>query len=718
MALRVVLLCVWFAHVQALAAAEITISFMSQRTSSTPLEGTLVLLSANDQTQFREWPVGSGPLVIRENPGSTWRAELRADSWWMDAVELTFRDTAQAVALPIWPTATLVGSVTKSDSLSLPSELKVAVETRPFGRVQPILPRGTEFRCPVDREGGTWSCRLPAATFDLVVLASGYVPRYRWDVALAPGTTLDLGAVDLREGGSLVAWLQPQTERDAPKQPARAVLKRQVAEDPSPAAQRLRVPLADAVFDPRGFVQLAPLPAGKYMLEVSAPGFAIARVFPIEIFEGRESGIRRPIVLSPAIRLSLALDPPRDPSDQPWRVSVHRANDFGSGFEPVPAFDGTAPVSGKLSIPNQSPGRFLVRLSDAAANRMADEEFTVRSEGDAALDMRMSLLRVRGKVRQGVSPVAATLWFGGLQGATRVEMQSTAEGEFRGWLPRDGKWVVDLKAAGVTASTTVDVEEGCELVIEIPRTRISGSVSGAGGPAAGAEVLVADGSGAAVTTISDADGRFTFEGLRKGTYALRARSRMNGETSPPVTIDLPADDAERDDIRLVLAVAGDVAGRVTSGGRPVIGAQVFVFPDAGGEAGTAVTDPSGRFLAKLAQETKRAVFTVLPPSLTLRTFERPLGPEIVLEIEASGGTLELQLPSTPGQMALFQDGVPLPLPMVFAWTRAHGFPVNQGTAVRVPDVAPGLYRLCTPSGHCVDGEVLPGSTLHLDGRRE
>src|SRR6185295_2766649 len=80
-------------------------------------------------------------------------------------------------------------------------------------------------------------------------------------------------------GASLTAYLDRNLAAKLAK-PAHVRLLRPVAAVPSETSARLSVPVAEADFDRRGFVQLAPLPAGSFLLGVRRTDGAYGRARP------------------------------------------------------------------------------------------------------------------------------------------------------------------------------------------------------------------------------------------------------------------------------------------------------------------------------------------------------------------------------------------------------------------------------------------------------
>ncbi|HYO76834.1 MAG TPA: carboxypeptidase regulatory-like domain-containing protein [Thermoanaerobaculia bacterium] len=720
--LAVALLCVLPCTVAAQNAAvedlQVTFSLVPQGRGGTP-SGTLLLTPKGGAGGERRVAVGDRAVLTRLEPESAWRVELHSEEWWMEPVDVTASSAGTNVSLSVWPLTTFSGRLIGNGAAPLPSSVSVIVEAAPWRETENQIARGITFQCPVLRPAGTWSCRLPRARLDLAIVAAGFIPEYRWGVDLTARGSFDAGPVVLREGGSLVAWLVPDSRRTGEKK-ATATLRREVARDPSPAARQLAAPVAEAMVEANGFIQLAPVPEGRYVLEVKAPGSAIERIYPVQVFHRRESALRRPIQLSDPIALSVAVSPPLDPFGAPWTAVVRRAGDFAAGYDAQPMFRGAVPPTGELAIEDMSPGRFAVTVLDAAANAIAEEEFDVRSAGGARLAVTIDVVHVRGKVVHRDSPVAATLVFGGEHGVTSVAMRSDESGTFTGWLPRAGKWVVDVRnGEGLSTAVNAVVADGRELLIDIPSTSIRGRVMDAQGPVADAQVLATAPGGVFVKTISDDDGTFELSGLGTGSYSIGARSLKTGESSEFVSVELSEKDSAREGISLELRSRSTIGGTVLDNGAAVVGAQVHVFAFGVGSqtGGSAVTDVNGKFTVAVPSGASRALFVVQAPARALRAFDRTFDADLRFNVEARGGSIELVLPPEHVGWALFQDGVPLPAPVVLDWARGHGALVRPGVPVPIADVAVAHYRFCARladgTAPCAEGQVVPGGTLRL-----
>ncbi|HYO78903.1 MAG TPA: hypothetical protein VE010_20745, partial [Thermoanaerobaculia bacterium] len=267
-----------------------------------PSDGHLIVRELNDKEPRQSFPIGTGEIAISGTIGSLWRVELAARDWWMDPATVTIPASATTIVRPIYRAATLSGRLAGVASEKLPQSLKIVVEAPPWA--PRALANGVEFHCSV-APAGAWTCPVPATPLDVAIIASGYVPEYRWNVNAEPGSTVDAGTIRLREGGSATAWVSPVRDSQRGPEAVRALLRRVMPPASSPQTQRLAAPVAEAAVAANGFVQLAPVPPGRYMLVVSAEGFATCRICPSDIFEDRETTLRRPIELNRPVPVAI-----------------------------------------------------------------------------------------------------------------------------------------------------------------------------------------------------------------------------------------------------------------------------------------------------------------------------------------------------------------------------------------------------------------------------
>lgn len=714
MRLRVAALVVFAGVAALLAATQSTVTIrLDPHNGGAPPAKTLVF---TNEGRASSPPTRAAGQQYTADSGSEWQVHVDADGWWSPTRTIVFPASGVAEeTLPVWRTGIVSGKVTAGDpDIEVPKAITLTVESPPEPATPPEIARGTQFECPVGADGG-WSCRVPATTLDLVIRQKGITPHYRWGVAVAANESKDLGTFVLKHGASLSAWLDRATLKQL-KTSAHARLVRSVTPYGGQTSARLSAPVAEATFNSRGAVQLAPVPPGTYVLEVSADGFATSRVAPVEIFRGSESVFRKPIELHPPLTVSVTVEPPADADGKPWHIDWRRNNDFVTGAEPLPGFKDAVGNDGVVKIPQQEPGTFVATILSANGDRVADRSFVIHDELDADLRIKLESHTVHGKLRLGGEPLAATIWFGGKFGAQRIKATSDAEGVFKAGVPHRGEWMLDIESSEPALLTIAKVsigENDDALDINLPDTRVSGWVVGSDAQrVTRGDVNVIAGNRALNVPLAP-DGSFQLRALPPGKLTISARDRRSGESSSHVELTL-AEGAHHENVELRIEPSHAVTGTVMSRGQAVIGASISGLAlDLGTQpwASTA-TDVNGRFVLYLNAQAKRARITVAAPGRTLQVFELAITPTpLTIELEPVGGTLEL---GVSGPFRLSRNGVPIPVNVITDWMSGHGDPLEDLAVMRIPDVAPGRYDVCSAkSAACVSGELAPGGTLQL-----
>jgi protocatechuate 3,4-dioxygenase beta subunit len=200
-------------------------------------------------------------------------------------------------------------------------------------------------------------------------------------------------------------------------------------------------------------------------------------------------------------------------------------------------------------------------------------------------------------------PLAGARFTALLHAPERLFEKSTRDDGFAilGPLPR-GEYTLLVEKEGllpqvVRMSSAFDV--GQEVTLYRPR-RVSGRVEAGGGPAAGLTVLLT-GEHRRLQATTDARGRFTFEGLRTGSYEVTVR-RDELLSARQVTVE-PGLDVEDVMLELAPGMGLGLSGRVTDeAGRPIAGARVDAARGAGEYSSFewhTLTDEQGHYLLAL-----------------------------------------------------------------------------------------------------------------------
>ncbi|HEV7764540.1 MAG TPA: carboxypeptidase-like regulatory domain-containing protein [Thermoanaerobaculia bacterium] len=687
------------------------------KTDATP-SGTLTLRSVSDGTVTREIPLRGVQLVVWGRRGAERVVSVSAPGWWSPELRVTFpaNGLIAPYKLDVWRTAILTANVVAGEkNFDLPKEMALIAESPPTPTEQREIARGTKFPCSAQTPT-LWSCVVPATSLDLVLRVPTATPHYRWGVRPLADQKMSLGTFTLKRGASLVAWLDSETAKRLTA-PAKARLIRPVADPASQTSARLSVPVAESVVNSRGWVQLSPLPPGTYVLEISATGFAPAQIAPVEIYEGKESALRRGIELFPPLTVDLRIDPPLDVGGSRWKVEWERQADFASSPASAVPLVKHADERGNVTIENQIPGTFFATVQDQNGNRLWSESVQIATQEQAQVSVKLKLHNVIGKLFLGDDPLSATLWFGGSDADIRAQMKSDESGEFHGRLPRSGSWEVEVVNAErhIRAVLTVDVQDTEDaLEIRLPDTKISGWVVDADGERVKRGSIAVISSGHAFSERLESDGTFLLRGLAAGVVSLLARDLATGDAAPSTDLQLQENQTLRD-VRLQIEPSRLVAGTVRSLGSPLAGARVTASSlDLAGQRlpGNAVSDVTGRFELRLATRTRQALVVVAAPSRTLQSFDVLLEKDaIVLDVAPVGGTIEI---SADAPISVTRNGVPLPVDHIYRWISAHGQVLTDTKPLRIPDLAPGHYRACLASGKCAEGTLAPRGLLALN----
>ncbi len=689
---------------------------------------------------------GREPAHIDLPAGSQWQVSSSVPGLWIARETLVIAATPAEVIhrLRAWPLATVTGMVRLLEAQErLPQEISVGTVELPASSVRRDVPVARVV-CPLDSKG-RFRCELPAGSLDLVVAARGFIPAYRWGVRLPAGTTSDLGRFDLRGGASVVGWVEAEGGSLDPK----SCEVRLVALAPQGGdvltARRFEAAAGRGTVRRDGFFQLSGVAPGVYRLEVHQPGYAPAALAPLSVPGRGETFINRPLTLQHLLRLELTLEPPVDWLGRPWEVQVVRREELGAAMAYGPAVTGRASDLGYLEIPEQAPGWFRVTVADSLGNRLlAAHDLAIESVAEAQQTLRIPFLSVRGRLRLGGEPLAASLWFGGRSGAVAVKMEAGEDGELAGVLPHGGKWPVEIAATEpkIAARRTIRLEaeagKSAAFEIDLPNTRVFGSViDQEGRPAPDAEVAIQSADDF-LAVRSDEQGKFEARALSQGLTQLSAQ--QGRAASGQVGVFVPGQGAVGP-VTLALRRLKDVSGLVLAAEAPVRGARVLILPWrprlTPGDAVT--TDLEGRFTAHLPERTGTMLMIVEAPGYALQAFEVPAEGSSRLEVSAQHGDLEVSLPGSADELAdrglalaVFQNGNLLPSSSLLSWALAHGARVAglAGSIQDLPDLAPGAYRACLVDSArlregepgdwsrqlatCAAGSLSAGATLKLD----
>lgn len=672
--------------------------------------------------------------TLELDPNLEWQVAVDLPGYWAP-VELL--EPGAHTTINLLPTGVVRGQIQGPKTGAPPREVEARVESS-LAFVH-RLGKGTVpqsiFRCPIEED--TWRCEVPADIIDLRIEIKGFIPFYFWDVEVQPGDVTDLGSLRLDQGSSLAGWIEVTEEVDSDAEeaaPAVAGLQLQSIGVHMNTVERDRIALRthQVKAGKRGFFQFRGLEEGGYILTVEKPGFSPSRIFPLTIEEGEETFLGEPVLLHRPVKLEVFLEPPVGPNGRPWIVQLLR-QELNSEVSSSLAESG-ATLEGYWQYADLSLGEYFLHVMDLETSSVwLSEPLEVTAEM-TPLFLEVEVVPIEGTIRAGDDPIQATLLFGGQQ-TPRILMKSDEDGRFKGYLPREGLWPIDLLAEGQALEQGLeDVEvrrrpghRSAEIEISLPGTHLSGEVLEDGQPVAGVPVtLVRDGEqlrrGAIL--MSNDEGTFDLRGLPEGTYFVSASS--GDRTSPWTPVSLQ-EDLESPSIRLELQKKVKLSGQIYSSSGTVPGAQVIAIP-VGGDPQLAFAERStsgvdGSFTLDIPYGSVAIDLLVVPPGFALQMRRVPLSPDgsdpLMLLVEPMGGKLVLQSrPSKGSSSVLHHDGAAIPVKFLVSLLLPTGVVSFGDSALTFHQMPQGDYSSCpievSEKEPCVQGFLPPNGQLELD----
>ncbi len=702
------------------ATAELRIELQA-RNHPKPLTGKLWLpLEGNNLAQI-EIPLAGRKSIAQHLPaGSRWELRAEVDGFWRppSTVHLQGGGSVADYILPLWPSGWVTGRFelaqatqakeTKKAKTNWPTSFKARVSS---SRTPATIPEAWT-PCDLDTDG-SFRCLLPATRLDLTLKVPHLIPKHKWGLTVARDKDKQLGAMTLRPGASLGVFVEVEGgEPIGEKCRARLRPLQAAGGRPTDDSRRIEGLTRELAVSGDGFVQFEGVEPGTYVLEAEQPGYAVARISPLEIWPESETLLERSLVLTRPFDLDLTIDPAADLFGEPWSIQLTRQEDHGGQSETV--YQGEVGGDGRLVVPQQKAGFFAIRIADVLGNVLyADPQLEVRNAADAVRTLKLKLVSVEGRLLYREEPVAGILWFDGRNGANRVRMDANRDGEFEGYLSRDGLWrlAIDLATSPpilteLKTTLKADRADHVEVEIIVPDTEVFGQVvDEANNPVRHATVSLGALTGFAEQR-SEEDGSFQFLGLPEGLAELKAeaRSATGRITSLPVHLQL-REGEPAGPLTLKLMSTRPITGRVISPLGPVPGAtlRIETVPSGLGDGRSVRTGPEGRFDTNLSAQATAIEVVISAPGFGLQAFRQPLaGDELLLTLaKGKEGTLEILMPYSGEEardrgeiLAIWQDGVSIPTPVFFHWALSHGVTPLQGRTLTLPMMGAGSYIVC------------------------
>lgn len=604
------------------------------------------------------------------------------------------------MTVDVYPAADVRGQISVPRQHAVPRRILVS------GRMRDDSPGAAvdfALESEVDEEAGI-SFNVPAGAIDLRIAAEDLAPTYRWNVRPEAGV-IDLGRLEMVPGGSLLGYVV-DADTGLPVDGARitavaAGFENLPVDDKN---ARTSIPEPPARSNERGSFQLTSLSPRAYRLRVEHPDYLTVEPAEVSIVRNAETILGGDVLLSKPLRLRLQIDPPRSPYGHRWEVTLAdlaTSADLGStkaDVDGVAEFDRLAPADLRLRVEAKGVSAAFTKLIELTA----DHELTVE----------IPFVEIFGSITMNDEPVHGEVDIETGAG-DRWESTLDEDGRFQLWVREPRLDFVFLTVRGEDFSNPafvriedVIIEKGkIELEVELLDLEISGVVTNQRGtPIRGAVVVVERIDQIVAQVQSEADGSFVMRPLQPGAYRVSASLERAG-TSQREIITL-GEAMPAFETRLVIRPSRNLEGLVRGpSGEAVGGAKIVALSgDQDFVSDTQRSDINGRFVVKVAPDSRQAVLIVAAQGYPYWSSCVPSTQELSLQLPSSGGQLETKIdhgdPPEPliGQpLIINSNGGVLPFNEVFRWSWQHGG--GEGTdetgepVFRVPNISTGRWAM-------------------------
>lgn len=471
----------------------------------------------------------------------------------------------------------------------------------------------------------------PARNVELEAAKTGYATARRPGVTLKPGDAVKDVALVLRRGlearGRVV---------DAQGQPVAGAQIRVALREGGARAIRVQMRMLgmdrekpDAVTGGDGSFLLKGLEEGEYTAAVARDGYARKSVPALPV---KSSGENQwpPISLAPGIALAGFV---RDTAGQPIAGAQILAIDPGSGSRPIDALSG---ADGRFRLDGLGAERPVMLNVSATGYAPLQKNVTPPAE-DVPIVLKAAGT-IRGRVEDADTKrpvtdfsIARTGSPGGGGGPFSINVQFAGGGGDRTFQSEDGsfeianvppgKWIVRATASGYKPADIAGVElaegetkEGVVIALKrggsfagrvldprgagVANASVSWSGAATGGGAMAVALMRMGRVGGNTSTVTDADGRFSFDSVSDGKVMVSASHPDYLEVTRELDLSKEAS------VDLVLGTGGTIAGAVVGqdGRTPIPGAQISLDEEGDarfggfGSGDSVRSDGSGNFL--------------------------------------------------------------------------------------------------------------------------
>lgn len=668
------------------------------------LHNATVKVTCADEVSKHTVDLDHGAGITKVNYGGATQCLLRAsaEGYWSPEI-LVKPAIASEVALQVWPAGRIRAAVQADESVMEPTALRFRLVTASAGtgseRAQ-VLGGSCELE-----DGLIAGCALPAGLWHLRLEAEGLSPEYRWGIRIPRGDSLDLGAITLMEGGSILGQvLTVEGPADSRTTQIDLVPFSSIGMDDD----ELKLVAQSTALNQWGYFQFGGLGPGLYRVVAEQPGFAKTESPPVRITLDEERELSEPLILESLLRMQVDVVPLRPPGAGYWEIEVL---DGRPGLSSRPTLSKGRTSTGSWTSAGLRLGPYIVVVGSPETGRVAEKP--VRLDRDLQIArIDLDAVVVEGRAQLGDDDLEGVeIRFGD------ISVTTDQEGGFEVVLPREGQWRITVVSAEhaivgrvVEEDINADSDGRAWLEIKLPDTVIHGQVIDGEGvpvPRGTISAMIFGNRESLVFASSNDDGWFEFHGMPPGEYVLTASTQKGGSRlqSQPYRTQVQEDEIPPP-ARLVLEDGWSLRGGVFDAdtGEPVVNARVLAVPIAAGGLASVVppqtdTGLDGSFDLSLPGSAAEAQLDVQAVGFTYhvqRVFRQDTEEDghLAVGLSHESGALTLQVPNE-GFCVLVINGHPVESMRVEEWARRNGVLAREeGHNLHIPAMPIGQYAYC------------------------